>query len=164
MALSAAREAGLAASDASTLRDLEGVDPAALARVLDPVLLRRVRHVLTENERVEAFVMAMRAGDHGALGALLDAGHRSLRDDYEVSIPELDHLCESANACSGVVGSRMTGAGFGGCTFHLVERGRAGEVRAALESGFRRRFGRALRTFCVQSADGAVSGRLDDHG
>ena len=81
-----------------------------------------MRHVLRENERVRATASALGRGPISpAAGALLRAGMVSLRDDFEVSIPELDALCEIADALPGVYGSRLTGAGFGGCTLHLVD-------------------------------------------
>ena len=131
-ALDAARAAGIAPARARSLRDLSLDDLPALERVLEPVLLRRVRHVLTENLRVDASCAALRAGDLVAAGALLREGMRSLRDDYEVSTPELDLLCREADVLPGVHGSRLTGAGFGGCTLHLVEAEAAGEVAERL--------------------------------
>jgi galactokinase len=119
-ALSAAIAHGIAAQGSETLRGLRAEDLPALERVLDATSLRRVRHVILENARVEASCDALRAGDLAAVGALLNQGMASLRDDYEVSTPELDRLCEVANAVPGVFGSRLTGAGFGGSTIHLT--------------------------------------------
>lgn len=82
--------------------------------------LRRARHVVTENKRVLQAVQALEAGDVRAMGRLMDASHDSLRDDYEVSCKELDALTEAARGVEGCFGSRMTGAGFGGCTVSLV--------------------------------------------
>jgi galactokinase len=89
--------------------------------------LRRARHVVTENARVLAAVELLRAGDLDRLGPLLAASHASLRDDYEVSSPELDTAVEAAVA-AGAVGARMTGAGFGGSAIALVEAALAGRV------------------------------------
>ena len=86
---------------------------------------------------------------------MLIEGHRSLRDDFEASLPELDVLCSIADAHPGVFGSRLTGAGFGGCTLHLVEPAAADEVRASLGSGFERRFGRRPPILEVVASDGA---------
>jgi galactokinase len=73
----------------------------------------------------------------------MQGSHASLRDLYEVSVPELDQLVESACATPGVLGARLTGAGFGGCAVVLLERGSGGALRARLERDFERRFGRA---------------------
>jgi galactokinase len=108
------------------LRDLTPADwPRALA--LPEPLDRRVRHVLTENSRVLAAVGALRAADLDVLGALLDESHASLRDDYEVSIPEIDLLVALAQAEPDVYGARLTGGGFGGS---IVAVARAGTGRA----------------------------------
>jgi galactokinase len=159
-AITAARAAGIAGADAMSLRDLGPAALPALERALDPLLLRRARHVITENARVDAFCLAMARGDHEALGRLLAEGQASLRDDYAVSTPELDALCEIGNATDGVVGSRLTGAGFGGCTFHLVAPGDVERARAAIESAFATRFARRPETLVVQPSDGAFGRRL----
>jgi galactokinase len=87
---------------------------------LSDVLFRRCRHVVTESRRVKAACRAMQDADLGLLGSLMNESHESLRDDYEVSCAELDALVEIARGCRGVLGSRMMGAGFGGCTVSLV--------------------------------------------
>ncbi|MFQ5558588.1 MAG: galactokinase, partial [Acidimicrobiales bacterium] len=87
----------------------------------DPVVRRRARHVVTEIARVEAAVAAARAGDVAHLGKLMDDSHASLRDDFEVSTPGLDHLVENLRALPGVHGARLTGAGFGGCVVAVAD-------------------------------------------
>ncbi len=87
----------------------------------DPIVLKRARHVITENERVIQAVMALKAGALEEFGELMNASHDSLRDDYEVTGIELDTLVEEGRKIKGVIGSRMTGAGFGGCTVSLVK-------------------------------------------
>jgi len=154
-ALEAARRAGIAPAGARALRDLAPADLAALERALDPVLFRRVRHVVTENERVDATALALREGDLAAAGACLKQGMRSLRDDFAVSIPELDALCEIADPLPGVHGSRLTGAGFGGCTLHLVDPARADAAADALAAGFARRFGRRPPIWTCVASEGA---------
>ncbi len=89
--------------------------------LLDGVELRRARHVVTENQRVLDCAVALRAGDLAHAGELMAASHASLRDDYEVSIAELDRLVDIAAATPGVHGARLTGAGFGGCAVALVD-------------------------------------------
>jgi len=89
---------------------------------LSPVVHRRCRHVVGENQRALDATVALKADDLDKFGELMTASHISLRDDFEVSCPELDLLVELANSTDGVLGSRMTGAGFGGCTVSLVHR------------------------------------------
>jgi galactokinase len=114
--------AALSRTDPS-IRSLRDVTPEVLAGAearLEPVEFRRARHIVSENDRVGATVVALEAGDLDAVGRLFAAGHASLRDDYEVSSPELDAMVEIAVSVPGVVAARMTGAGFGGCTVNLV--------------------------------------------
>ena len=154
-ALEIARRSGVAGPQVRALRDFGPQDLAALERVLPPRLLGRVRHVVRENLRVEALCQALEREQWTEAGAILDAGMASLRDDYQVSVPELDLLCELAAAQPGVLGSRLTGAGFGGCTLHLV-RGEAAEAASdGLRAGFRARYGREPRVWIVEPADGA---------
>jgi len=116
----------------TTLREL-GSDARARAAELPPPLDRRVRHVVTENARVLAAVAALRAGDLTGLGAVLRAGHASLRDDYEVSVAEIERLIACADADADVLGARMTGGGFGGAVVLLCRLGhaRAAAIRVA---------------------------------
>ncbi len=106
-----------------------------LANVEDPLHRRRAHHVVTENQRVRDAVLALRAGDYRTLGRLLAEGHASLRDDLEVSCPELDTAVAAA-LDAGALGARMTGGGFGGASFALVERSRSDEVAAAIDVAF----------------------------
>jgi galactokinase len=92
-----------------------------LSRLRDPVLLARARHVVSENERVRQCVEALRAGHLDVAGRLMTASHISLRDDYEVSTPDLDSAVETLVSTPGVYGARLTGAGFGGCVIALAE-------------------------------------------
>ncbi|HET7771239.1 MAG TPA: galactokinase, partial [Chloroflexota bacterium] len=102
------------------LRDVSAVQLREHEALLPEVVRRRARHVVTENERTLRSVAALEAGDLGAFGRLMDESHASLRDDYEVTVPPLDAMVDAAHNVSGVLGSRMTGAGFGGCTVSLV--------------------------------------------
>ncbi len=155
-ALAAAREAGVAAPAARALRDLREADLPGLERALAPTLFRRARHVIRENARVDAFCAALGGGDLAAAGDLLRAGMASLRDDFEVSTPELDALCEAGDAHPGVYGSRLTGAGFGGCTLHLARREAAAEAAEAIARAFARRFGRRPPVLEAVPSDGAA--------
>ena len=144
------------------LTSLRQVDPDLLERYraeLPPLIFRRLRHVVGENRRVEVMAQALVAGDRSVMGKVMADSHRSLRDDFEVSSAELDAMVESAHDAPGLIGSRLTGAGFGGCTVSLVEPGRAAEFGAALADGYRRRCGREARVFACRSAAGATWGR-----
>ena len=139
------------------------MSPEALGRAeatLDPLLFRRLRHVVRENLRVEACCRALSEGDLETVGALLKEGQRSLRDDFEVSTPELDLLCEIADALPGVFGSRLTGAGFGGCTLHLVESDRSCEVSKQIAARFEAQTGQPARVIEARSSDGACEVEL----
>jgi galactokinase len=135
----AARHLGLRA-----LRDATEPDVARLA-VTEPVLARRARHVVTENARVGLFVSALRAADLARCGQLLDASHASLRDDYAVSIPEVDALVELLRAQPGVLGARIVGGGFGGAVLALARPDATASAARAAAGGYRRRVGREAR-------------------
>lgn len=104
----------------SALRDVTLPQLLEHQSSLSPRLFKRCRHVISENARVEAAAAAMERHDCQEFGRLMYASHQSLKSDYEVSCPELDLLVEIASGCNGVVGARMTGGGFGGCTVNLV--------------------------------------------
>ncbi|GAA2106071.1 galactokinase [Microlunatus panaciterrae] len=121
------------------LRDVSDLNDA-LTRLSDPVMQRRVRHVVTENARVLQAVEVLEAGDFRALGPLLDASHASMRDDFEITVPTVDLAVEAARE-AGAIGARMTGGGFGGCIIALVPHEGAERVAAHIyqrfaESGF----------------------------
>ena len=159
-AFTAADGAGLAPPGARGLRDFSIEDLPRLESRLDARLFRRVRHVLTENERVEFVCEALLSGNLSRVGELLQSGHASLAQDFEVSIPEIDALCEIADALPGVLGSRLTGAGFGGCTLHLVEPAAVDDVVYELSARFKARFGTDPEPICVRASDGARARRL----
>jgi galactokinase len=160
-ALERAREAGIAPAAGGSLRDLGERDLADLERALPARLYRRARHVIGENERVERAFEALERSDPERVGELLRAGMRSLRADFEVSIPELDVLCALGDATDGVYGSRLTGAGFGGCTLHLVRADAVAEAATAIRVGFERRFGRRPELHALRAAVGARALDLD---
>ena len=108
--------------------------------LLDAVVARRARHVVTEDARVERFMEASARGDLAAMGELLVESHRSLQHDYEVSCEELDFLVDAALGIDGVFGSRMTGGGFGGCTVTMLRSGAAPRFREAIARAYRDRF------------------------
>jgi galactokinase len=144
-----ARELGVAA-----LRDLTIADLPRAQEVLDDVTFRRVRHVVTEDQRVLDTVEALREHGPRAIGEILDAGHRSLRDDFEISVPELDLAVESAVA-SGAIGARMTGGGFGGSAIALVPDELLSQVRVAVDGAFAEHGFGQPDVFAVHPSDGA---------
>lgn len=116
------------------LRDVTDLD-AALDQIPDPVLKRRVRHVVTENARVLEAADVLRAGRIADLAPLLDASHESMRDDFEITVPQVDLAVETARS-SGSLGARMTGGGFGGCIIALVELGDSERIGEAIVESF----------------------------
>ena len=147
----AARHFGVAA-----LRD---VDPGMLETQgagLDPVVWRRARHVVAENERVQAAARALAAGDLQQMGILMAASHASMRDDFEITVPAIDRLVEIIKAAIGPAGGvRMTGGGFGGCVVALVPEHLVEHVRLAVARGYRAPNG-ALATVHVQLSAAVV--------
>ncbi|MGC8667854.1 MAG: galactokinase [Chthonomonadales bacterium] len=137
------------------LRDVDEELFAHLADDLPDVLRRRARHVITENGRVLRSVAALKNRDLARFGALMTESHRSLRDDYEVSTPELDLLVEAALEVEGVVGSRMTGAGFGGCTVSLVHKDALAEFRDHLDARYSRSVGQSPDVLICTASAGA---------
>src|SRR5438105_2959846 len=137
------------------LRDasLEALD--ACRAELDPVVYRRCRHVVTENTRVLESKSALGRGDLRRFGEMMDASHASLRDDYEVSCAEIDLLVDLARQSSSVLGARITGGGFGGCTVNLVARGAVESFRKEVLGEYRRRTGIDGWVFVSEAADGA---------
>jgi len=122
------------------LRALRDVTPQLLSAHqgrLDEVPLRRARHVVTENQRVLDAAAALRRADVGRFGRLMADSHASLRDDYEVSGPELDTLVDLAAQTPGVLGARLTGAGFGGCAVALVTADRAQQAADVIAERYR---------------------------
>jgi galactokinase len=105
---------------------------------LDGVALKRARHVVTENSRVQRAATALRANDFSRFGQLMFDSHRSLRDDFEVSVPELDDFVDAART-AGALGARLTGAGFGGCAIALVPANRLAAIREAVLNRFQSR-------------------------
>ena len=120
----------------ATLREIDESRLDEIVERLPAPLDRRVRHVVTENARVRRAVAALRAHDDAEVGELLNASHRSLRDNYEVSTPDLDRLVEGAIA-AGALGARMVGGGFGGSIIALTQRGRGRELAAQVLERYR---------------------------
>jgi galactokinase len=154
-ALAEMRRGGL---DAGSLRDVSLEQFRSVEIHLTELPRRRARHVVTENGRVRDAVAALDAGNVERFGELMNASHVSLRDDYEVSSPELDALAGIAWKQPGVLGARMTGAGFGGCTVNLVRRESTGNLVRALQANYRQPLGRPPEVYVLDAADGAFVG------
>ena len=116
------------------LRDVTDLD-AALGELPEETIRRRVRHVVTENERVQQAADLLRAERIADLAPLLDASHTSMRDDFEITVPTVDLAVEAARA-AGALGARMTGGGFGGCIIALVPAGESDRVGADIAKRF----------------------------
>jgi galactokinase len=122
---------------------------------LSPRVFSRCRHVVTENARVQSAVEAFRRGDIKALGPLMRDSHRSLANDYEVSCKELDLMVEIAMAQPGLIGARMTGGGFGGCTINLVESAAVNDFRRNVAGAYSSKTGRTPEIFVSPASEGA---------
>ena len=127
----------------------------AASAITDPVNRRRAKHAVCENQRTIRAVAALEAGDIAEFGRLMNASHVSLRDDYEVTGIELDTLVEEAWKQPGVIGSRMTGAGFGGCTVSIVEDSAIESFIANVGKAYRDKIGYAADFYTVTVGDGA---------
>ena len=139
----------LAVMDSGVRRQLGDTAYNQRRQELEAGMPARVRHVETEIERVREFAQAMRAGDRRRMGELLDESHRSLRDDFEVSIPALDELCGAARRAPGCLGARLIGAGFGGSALALIDAGQELDFEAAMPGP----------VLVVHTTDGAYAGR-----
>ena len=137
------------------LRDLTVADLDRAEDKLGDETFRRLRHVVTEDQRVLDAVAALRAHDHAALGELLDASHASMRDDFEISTPELDLAVEIARE-NGALGARMTGGGFGGAAIALVRVDDISRVQVAVDGGFAEHGFGQPEVFTVAASDGAA--------
>jgi galactokinase len=137
-----------------SLRDITLRDLSINGRFLPEDVLRRARHVVSENARVLATVDALARGDLAEVGRLFYASHESLARDYEVSSPELDLMVELARSLEGVVGARMTGAGFGGCTVNLVHADAIDAFGEHVIEAYRARTGLPAEMYVCRAVDG----------
>lgn len=144
-----------------SLREVDNSTVEAAQPKMPALLAKRVRHVVTENARVLAARYALEIGDLDRFGELMNESHESLRSDFEVSIDELDHIVTTANGLDGVLGARLTGAGFGGNAIVLMRPGSADHVEFTVKEQFAKRFGRAPRTHRVDKTNPAVGYPLD---
>jgi len=151
----AACERGAATLGVTSLRDLSVDDLPRAQQLLDDETFRRIRHVITENQRVLDTVATLRSQGATAIGDLLDASHRSMRDDFEISVPELDLAVETAVA-AGALGARMTGGGFGGAAIALVSLGDLSRIQVAVDNAFGEHAFGQPDTFLVTASEGAA--------
>ena len=148
-------ERGAEIMGVAALRDLTIDDLGRAESSLDDVTFRRVRHIVTENQRVLETVRTLRAAGPRAIGDLLLASHASMRDDFEISVPELDTAVDAAMA-AGAIGARMTGGGFGGAAIALVDVARVGDVEAAAIAAFAASGYSVPTVFTVAASAGAA--------
>jgi len=127
----AGKKKSVAALRDADIKDLEGI-----AGDVDEVIIKRARHIISENDRVLKAVKMLEAKDAGGFGSLMYESHESLQHDYQVSCDELDRVVEIARKTDGVLGARMTGAGFGGCAVALVKKGREQAFADAVGAAF----------------------------
>lgn len=137
------------------LRDINHEELDRYSKDLPPVILKRCRHVVTENERVTNAAICLRNHDPLGFGKLMAESHRSLRDDFEVSCEELDLMVEIAGRAQGVLGSRMTGGGFGGCTINLVRAENVTQFCELISTEYKKQTGRGPEIYVSRPAGGA---------
>ena len=152
----AACERAAAYFGVKALRDVTPEQLAARGDGLDAVTRKRARHVITENARTLAAADALERGDVATLGTLMDASHVSLRDDFEVSRPELDAIVRLARAHPACLGARMTGAGFGGCGVALVERAAADDFAHGVAAQYEAEVKLRPAVYVCTASDGAA--------
>ncbi|MCK9219829.1 MAG: galactokinase [Bacteroidales bacterium] len=122
--------------------------------ISDPLIRKRARHVISENQRVLNSMACLNRGDISQFGALMNASHESLRDNYEVTGFELDTLVEEAQKINGVIGARMTGAGFGGCTVNLVRESAIEDFKSHVGAGYHAKTGLKADFYLAEISDG----------
>jgi galactokinase len=137
------------------LRDVTPQQLESKRRKLPELIYRRCRHIVTENARVLEAERALGSGDFAACGRAMNASHVSMRDDFEITCPEVDMLAGLAQNVAGVYGSRMTGGGFGGCTISLIEASAIDKASQMLTDGYRIAMGRDVDIYVCAPSDGA---------
>jgi galactokinase len=138
---------------------LESLDD--MASFLPPEIMKRVRHVVEENERVKRACGYLMADNSVEFGKLMEAGHASLRDLYQVSLPELDALVNSAMQIDGCYGARLTGAGFGGCTVNFVKKDQVEVFSNTLKATFEKDFGLTVKVYACSASRSVSIERID---
>jgi galactokinase len=140
----------------TALRDVSENEVHGIVQELPDPLLRRARHVVSENARVLRAGKALQSGDMQQLGDLMYESHASLRDDYQVSCRELDLMVELARGMAGVVGARMTGGGFGGCTINLVKVNAVDAFVEQVSKGYQEKMSISPEIYVTEANDGAA--------
>ena len=143
-------------TDVTALRDVTFAQLEQFGRGLPEIVYRRCRHVITENARVLAAAEALQTGELDRFGELMAESHRSLRDDYEVSAPELDLMVELASKVEGVYGARMTGGGFGGCTINLVDIDHVEGFQRVIAEGYEQATRLKPEIYVCEASNGAT--------
>jgi galactokinase len=149
-------EAAAAHYGVAALRDLDEAGLLARRGTLDEVVFRRARHVVTENQRTQDAARALAEGDLRRMGELMAASHASMRDDFEITVPPIDHLVEILQQVIGEAGgARMTGGGFGGCVVALLPETRITAAREAIAALYRAPGGEAATVYVCHASAGA---------
>ncbi len=141
--------------DVASLRDVTHCMLDRYRKEMDAVVYRRCRYILDENQRVLEGCEALKRSDYQVFGQKLFESHEGQRDEFEISCPELDFLAEKARNFDGVLGARMTGGGFGGCTINIVQESVYEEFISELSRGYQKTFGLVPRAIDVVISDGA---------
>jgi galactokinase len=139
----------------TALRDVSAEQLDKNKSLFPPIVYQRCKHVITENERVTKAVSVLQRGDISSFGDLLNQSHESLRNDYEVTCAELDHLVTIARQVNGTVGSRMTGAGFGGCTVNIIKESALENFKATIFEEYKKRTAITAEIYVSKAEDGA---------
>ena len=142
-------------SAVKSLRDITLAQLQEFSDVLPAITFKRCHHVVSENQRVLAATKALKEGNHALLGELIYQSHQSLQNDYEVSCPELDFLVELTLDKEYILGSRMMGGGFGGCTISILKKEMVGIFKVHAAKAYKEKFGKDLTPYMVSIEDGA---------
>lgn len=135
----------------ATLEQLE-----AARSIMDQTAYLRCRHIIGENLRVQQMREALAANDRERIGTLMAEAHRSMRDDFAASCPEVDTLVDLASRTPGCIGARITGGGFGGCTVNLVDATQAESFAATVTAAYQKTYGIAAQSFVCEAVSGAI--------
>lgn len=138
-----------------SLRDVQPTEFAAYSQYLSPEPRLRAEHIVKEIARVQSAVQALKKDNPRSFGALMYSGHASLKNLYEVSLPELDLLVEISRTLPGIYGARLTGAGFGGCTINLVDENQTSQFVELLQEAYRQQTGKLAQVYVCQASQGA---------